>query len=80
MTLHYFLAGPAQTGFVKVYDSSGRRVFQDEVSHNPGKNQWNSELINSDGIELSNGVYFFKLEVQQNSRVFRRKGKFVILR
>ena len=40
MTLYYFLAGPAQSGFVKVYDSSGRRVFQEEVSHNPGKNQW----------------------------------------
>ena len=36
------------------------------------------KLINSEGTELSNGVYFFKLEVKQNSRVFRRKGKFVI--
>ena len=78
--LHYFLAGPIRSGFVKVYDSSGARVYQEELNSNPGRNQWNWELINSDGEELSNGVYFFKLDVRQNSREVRRKGKFVILR
>lgn len=80
LSLHYQLAGPAQLGIIKIYDSSGRRIHQDDLSLQAGRNEWFWETTNKDGIALANGVYFFKMEVLQQGRHFYQRGKFVILR
>ena len=80
MNLNYYLEGSVQSGIVKIYDVSGRRVYQEDLNTVPGNNRWIWDLSNSDGIDVSNGVYFFKIEVIQQGKRYSHRGKFVLLR
>lgn len=78
--IDYFLEGVADSVSLSVYDSAGRRVVSLDGSTNPGRQSIDWSLSNSRGIELSNGVYFLKLNVRQNDRNFVKRSKLAILR
>lgn len=61
---HYRLSGSALSARVSVFTSSGRRIWQAEGTSRPNENVIDWDGRDRDGDPVSNGLYFYKLEVK----------------
>ena len=56
---------------IKIYDISGRRIFEDKILVNDGKNIYNWSGINHFGVDVPSGVYFLLLIPNTKARLKR---------
>ena len=54
---------------IKIYDISGRSVFEDKILVNDGKNIYNWSGINHYGTDVPSGVYFFIANSKNESKI-----------
>jgi len=77
----YILTKQADIATLKIYTGSGRLVKSfDTLDVFADYNEFFWDGLDEDGEELSNGVYFYKMKVEQDDKVDEKTGKLVILR
>lgn len=72
----------ADTVRLRIYDTAGHKVADfetyDFVSLTSGRIRW--DLRNDSGKTVANGVYFYKLTISKGGQMFKKRGKFAVMR
>lgn len=82
MYFNYDFNQTAERVVLRIYDTAGHKVAQhdtfDFANAQRGRFRW--DLRNDSGKIVSNGVYFYKLEITKNGQTFKKRGKIAVMR
>ena len=62
-----------------IYDAAGDRVYRENLTMDTMREKYQWPLINNFGDQVSQGVYFLKIRLRENSRTIKKTMKVVIL-